>query len=271
MGTELLPFEEVAALIATASVLGVLLLTPLYFSQRRDISRLREWMASEPEHAATDLMRSEERLDRSELELERLYAERGEPVPGAAETVATEVRPGPTPPAQPAAARVTSERPALERITMERSALEPHPRWRRFAAEATRTRWLAALALIALVVAAAAIVGAEGILEDDPGPEGTTDLTGIEVAVLNTTSAGGLGGQVSRQIERAGYLSGEVGTLVRDADQTVVMYEPGQRRAAIRVARELGDVAVQKLDRQAEEAAPTANVVVILGEDRVGG
>jgi len=270
MGTELLPFDEVAALIATASVLGVLLLTPLYFSQRRDISRLREWMESEPEHAATELMRSEERLDRSEVELERLYAERGEPVPGAAET-ATEVRPDATPPAQPAASRVTSERPALERITMERSALEPHPRWRRFAAEATRTRWLAALALIALVVAAAAIVGVQGILEDDPDPEGTTDPTGIEVAVLNTTSAGGLGGQVSRQIERAGYLSGEVDTLVRDADQTVVMYEPGQRRAAMRVAKELGDVAVQKLDRQAEEAAPTANVVVILGEDRVGG
>src|SRR5919205_3539178 len=117
MGTDLLPFDEVAALVATASAVGILLLTPLYLSLRRDVERLREWMHTHPEHPAADLALSESRLDRTEVELERIYAERGQPVPGTADHPITEVQPG------VAAARVTSERPALERITMERAAL----------------------------------------------------------------------------------------------------------------------------------------------------
>jgi len=265
--------------VATASALGILLLTPLYLSQRRDIQRLREWMLGDPEHAAKDLALSETRLDKTEVELERIYAERGEPVPGAAEQPATEVHPGvapgTTPPGTlPAAARVTSERPALERITMERSALEPHQQLRRFGSWATQPRWLAALAVAAFLVAGAAIVVVQqGLLEDDGPDTAVVDPTGIEVAVLNTTSAGGLAGRVSRQIEDAGFLPGDVASIVRDTDQTVVMYQRGQKRAAKRVARELGKnapPAIQKIDREVQGAAPTADVVVILGQDRVG-
>ena len=271
--SDLLPFDEVTALVSTASALGVLLLTPLYISQRRDVKRLREWMLNNPEHAATDLAASEARLDRTEVELERIYAERGQPVPGTAEhPVVTEVKPGITPPGTlPAATRVTSERPALERITMERSALVPHPRWRHFRDELLRPRWLAVIALTALIVAGAAIVGVEGLLEEDAGG-GAAEVNpgGIEVAVLNTTPAGGLAGRVSKQIEDAGFLPGEVSSLVREADQTVVMYQRGQKRAARRIARELGGTAVQKIDREVALAAGEADVVVVLGQDRVG-
>jgi hypothetical protein len=271
--SDLLPFDEVAALVSTASALGVVLLAPLYISQRRDVKRLREWMLNNPEHAAADLAASEARLDRTEVELEHIYAERGEPVPGTAEHPAvTEVEPGVTPPGTlPAATRVTSERPALERITMERSALAPHPRWRRFRDEVMKPRWLAVIALTALIVAGAAIVGVEGLLEEDNGGA-VTDVNpgGIEVAVLNTTSVGGAAGRVSKQIEDAGFLPGEVASFVREADQTVVMYQRGQKRAARRVAREIGGAAVQKIDRDVEAAASDADVVVVLGQDRVG-
>jgi hypothetical protein len=275
MGTDLLPFDEVAALVATASVIGIFLLTPLYLSQRRDVQRLREWMLKNPEHATADLALSESRLDRTEVELERIYAERGEPVPGTDEHEATEVKPGVTPPgALPAATRVTSERPALERITMERSALEPHQQLRRFGRWATQPRWLAALAVAAFLVAGAAIVVVQqGLLSDDEPDAPAVDPAGIEVAVLNTTSADGLGGKISRQIENAGFLSGDVESFVRDTDQTVVMYSRGQERAAKRVARELGGdppPAIQKIDRDVQNATPDADVVVILGQDRVG-
>jgi len=53
----------------------------------------------------------------------------------------------------------------------------------------------------------------------------------------------------------------------------VVMYQRGQKRAAKRVARELGKnapPAIQRIDREVQGAAPTADVVVILGQDRVG-
>jgi hypothetical protein len=277
MSTELLPFDEVAALVSTASVAGIVLLTPLYLSQRRDVQRLKEWMENNPGHAAEDLTASENRLDRTEVELEQIYVERGQPVPGTAEhPVVTEAQPAPapgtTPPASlPAATRVTHDRPALERITMERSALAPHPRWRRFRDEITRPRWLAVIALVALLAAGVAIVGVQGILSDEDGGTVTeVNPGGIEVAVLNTTSASGLAGRVSKQIEDAGYLPGEVESFVRDADQTVVMYEPGQKRAAKRVARELGGAAVQEIDREVETAAGDADVVIILGQDRVG-
>ncbi len=48
MGTDLLPFSEVTSAVAAVSVLGILLLLPLYLSQRRDVQRLREWMKGEP-------------------------------------------------------------------------------------------------------------------------------------------------------------------------------------------------------------------------------
>jgi hypothetical protein len=249
MGTDLLPFDEVAALVATASALGILLLAPLFLSLRRDVERLRGWMLENPEHPRTDLALSEARLDKTEVELERIY---GTPS---------------------AATRVTSERPALERITMERSALEPHHQLRRFSSRALQPRWLAALAVAAFVVAGAAIIVVQqGLLSDDDGGQVTAvDPSGIEVAVLNTTQAGGLAGRVSRQIEDAGFLPGAVESFIREADQTVVMYQRGQQRAAKRVARELGGAAVQKIDREVQAAAPSADVAVILGQDRVGG
>lgn len=268
MSTDLLPFDEVAALVATASAVGLLLLAPLYLSLRRDVERLRAWMLQNPAHARTDLALSESRLDRTEVELERIYAERGEPVPGTAEHPATAVRPG----AFAAATRVTSERPALERITMERAALEPHQQLRRFGGWATQPRWLATLAVAAFVIAGAAIIVVQqGLLSDDAGQVATVDPSGIEVAVLNTTSANGLAGRVSKQIEDAGFLPGAVNTLARDTDQTLVMHRRGQNRAAKRVARELGGAAVQKIDREVQSAAPSADVVVILGQDRVAG
>jgi LytR cell envelope-related transcriptional attenuator len=270
MGTDLLPFDEVAALIATASAIGILLLTPLYFSQRRDVQRLREWMLKNPEHATSDLALSESRLDKTEVELERIYAERGEPVPGTDEQPATEVHPG----IAAAAARVTSERPALERITMERAALEPHQQLRRFGSVATQPRWLAAIAVAALAIAVAAIVVVQqGLLSDDDNGAVAVNPSGIEVAVLNTTDADGLAGRISRQIEDSGFLPGDVQSFVRDVDQTVVMYQRGEARAAKRVARELADggsaPAVQEIDREVQRAVPNADVVVILGQDRV--
>src|SRR3954447_22514578 len=54
---------------AVPATLGLLLLLPLYLSQRRDIARLRVWMAREPNHPVTDLAASEALLDRAEADL----------------------------------------------------------------------------------------------------------------------------------------------------------------------------------------------------------
>ena len=75
MGTDLLPFDEVAALIATPSAIGILLLASLYLSQLRDVQRLRAWMEQNPEYPVSDLALSESRLDKTEVELEHLYVD----------------------------------------------------------------------------------------------------------------------------------------------------------------------------------------------------
>ena len=113
--------DRAGVFVAIAATLAFILLLPLYFSQRRDLARLRDWMEREPDHPREDLAASEGILDRAEAELEALTAEAG--------IADTEVRP---PTQLSPAERVRGERPALERITMERAALDPHPRWHRF-------------------------------------------------------------------------------------------------------------------------------------------
>lgn len=255
-------FDRFSGYVALAACASLLLLLPLYFSQRRDLRRLRVWMLREPGHPAADLEASELLLDRAETELEELLAE-AEPEPGVTPS-------GPL----PASTRVTHERPALERITMERAALEPHPRWRRFAARATRPRVLLALGLVALLLAGGGIFVSEQLLSDkgDRGAarSGAVDPASVTVAVLNGTSVNGLAGKVGSDLESAGYELGAITSAAPGLARTTVLYADGQKPAAQKVARELGldPGSVEPVDRDSRRLAGNADVVVIAGEDR---
>ncbi len=271
--------DVVGGVVAAIATLGILLLIPLYLSQRRDLKRLHEWMDADPGHPGVDMARSEAMLDRAEAELEELL---GEPSPAAAAPVAPptpadEVAPTPaggTTPV-PAAQRVTSERPALERITMERAALEPHPRWRSFVATINQPKLLIGIAIAAVVLGAGAIFFTEKLLESDdeetPARAGAVDPAEISVTVLNgVASIPGLAARVGDDVEAAGFelqrpLSTTSGTPY---DQTVVMFSRGHQREANAVARDLGVPAVQPLDQRTEGLSGGADVLVIAGEDR---
>lgn len=258
-------FDSAAGFVALAALLGFALLTPLYISQRRDVHRMRAWMEREPDHPAAEIVASEAILDRAEAELEELMPETmPEPEPEPEVTPATPM---------PAATRVTHERPALERITMERAALEPHPRWRRFAAAATRPRVLVAIGLLALLLGAAAILVSEEILSGggDRQPRAEAiDRADVTVAVLNGTSVNGLAGKVSSDVEASGYRAGRISSTTPGFTETVVLYAEGRKRAAQKVARDLGvdKKTIEPLDRDSRRLAGDADVVVIAGEDR---
>ena len=256
-------FDSATGFVALGALLGLVLLLPLYLSQRRDVHRMSAWMESEPDHPAEDLAASEAILDRAEAELEELMPE---------ERPADEPAPTPATP-MPAATRVTHERPALERITMERAALEPHPRWRQFAGRATQPRVLVAIGLLALLLGGAAILISEEVLKlGDDGPQRTEAVVRSEVtiAVLNGTSVNGLAGKVSSEVEASGYRPGRISSTEPGFAKTVVLYSEGQRRAAEKVARDLGvdKDTVEPLDRESRRLAGDADVVVIAGEDR---
>lgn len=255
-------FDRFGGYVALAACVTLILVLSLYLSQRRDLHRLRVWMLREPEHPAADLAGSELLLDRAEAELEELL---GEPEP----------EPGITPSAPlSAAARVTHERPALERITMERAALAPHPRWRRFTGRATQPRVLIALAVIALLLAGAGIFVSEQLLSDNeagrPASTGAVDPASVTVAVLNGTSVNGLAGKVGSDLESAGYELGAITSTAPGLAQTTVLYADREKRAAQKVAKELGlePAAVTPVDRESRRLAGNADVVVIAGEDR---
>jgi hypothetical protein len=250
-------YEKVMAVVAVASGVGILLLLPLYLSQRRDLRRLVAWMEREPEHPKEDVAASELILDRAEAEVKALTGETPAVEP---DTAPSEV-----------AARVTSERPALERITMERAALAPHPRWRRFRDTVTQPRWLIAIGVGALVLAVGGIFGTQLLLEDggETRREARIDPSDTSVTVLNGTAAAGLGGKVGDDVKSNQFTLETVGTFPEPVGQTVVLYERGEEGPARRLATSLGGAPVQPIDRQTQKLADGAEVVVIVGQDRV--
>jgi hypothetical protein len=228
-------------------------------------------MEATPDHPTEDLARSETLLDRAEAELEEILGvEAPPPAPTDATAVAPPSRADTPVPAQP----TTSERPALEQITTEREALLPHPRWRRFAARVSQPRVLGLIAAGAVILGLVGIFGSERLLDDgsEPGQEprpGAVVPQEVTVAVLNGTSVPGLGGKVATDVEVNEFTLGNVGNSRKEYDQTVVMYEEDQKRAAQKVAHDLGVNPVQPIDRETQLEADGADVVVIAGRDRV--
>lgn len=263
--------DNMPAFVSLAAVVGCLFLLALYLSQRRDLMRLQAWMAVASDHPVEDLARSEALLDRAEAELEEILGVEA-PQATAEPTVVAPPTAGPAA-AVPASQPTTSDRPALEQITTEREALLPHPRWRRFAARVGQPRVLGLIALGAVILGLVGIFGSERLLNDD---EGTTEPhkagavvpQDVTVAVLNGTSVPGLGAKVATDVQVNEFALGNVGNSRKEYDQTVVMYENDQRRAAEKVADDLGVKPVQPIDRQTQRDADGADVVVIAGKDR---
>lgn len=256
-------FDTVGGFVALGALIGVLLLLPLYLSQRRDVKRMRAWMELEPAYPADDITASEQALDNAEGELERIL---GATLVAESSTQTTPAEP------VPAATRVTHERPALERITMERAALVSHPRWRRFVGRVTQPRVMVAIGAVALLLGVGAIYASQQLLSNDEGTSATQvakiDPASVKVAVFNGTAINGLAGLVSSDLDSSGYDVVATTSTTPGHGRTLVLYADGQKRAAQKVARNLGVQRVKPLDKQTRDLAGGADVVVIAGEDR---
>jgi LytR cell envelope-related transcriptional attenuator len=252
--------------VSLAAVVGCLFLIVLYLSQRRDLARIQTWMEAVPNHPAEDMARSEALLDRAEAELEEILGVEA-PIEQTAVAPPTEAAPASS------SQTTTSERPALEQITTEREALLPHPRWRRFAARVSQPSVLAAIAAGAVILGVLGIFGSERLLNDNTGSQqsrkpGAFVPHDVSVAVLNGTAVAGLGAKVADDVRANNFTLGTVGNSRKEYDQTVVMYEPNEKKAALKVAHDLGVKPIQKIDRATQDAAGNADVVVIAGRDR---
>jgi hypothetical protein len=241
--------ERIGAFLGLAAFLGFAVLVLLVIQQARDVRRLRNWAGGAPERAIA-----------------------------AAQTRGAEV---PEPERGPITRRLVGWGAAVHDglargwsrvVGWFRSADRRSP---------IDLRFIAAIVGVGAVAAAAVLTSGFGLWDEDAGDgagKGTAPPPRqIEVAVLNGTAGAsgsavpGLAGEAARLVEDAGYRLGEVTDTDESFIETAIMFAPGQRAAASRLARdldpELGRTSTRALAANVERLAAGADVALVLGLD----
>ena len=234
----LVPLGGIAAILA---MVGMILLVPIFVTQRREIGRLTGWMDAEPDAGTTEFQAIQ-----LEATMPRGFS--------------------------PAADRVTSDRPALERVgTTEQHAiaLANAPWWRRVLERGPRHPLV--ISLIAILLGVAVFFAAAHFLRagDEGGKGAPVDPASVSVVVLNASSSSGLAGDVSDDLSTARFDVANTSVAEQGTNESLVMYADGAdaRRKAKAVAKELGIKTVKPFDQEALAEANGADVVVFAGND----
>jgi LytR cell envelope-related transcriptional attenuator len=255
--------KEIGAYAGLGAFLGLAVLSLLYFSQARDVRRLREWAGRAPERDAEEVeatsgLASERAEEVRKIEDERRRRE--EAVRGERDAAA-----------QRQERRRRREAGLPEQTPRERirerfgAAFRGHSR--------LEPRYVAVVigAVIVIGAAAAALaINAGGGGNGDGSKQTALKPSQFEVAVLNGTNppVNGLAGTVSDKLESEGFHTGRVTNSRNSFTQSVVMFSRGHKPEAAKVARNLG---IHKLrlmtpDIRSDSAGSTVSVVV--GQDK---
>lgn len=259
--------KDVGAVAGLASFLGLALLALLYFTQARDIRRLRE--------NASFLVEAD--------------SEDGETVTPAERTATAVAANEPEKAAAAAAATAPNEAEAFRRAELARQAAERRKRFekrrRRPSNGRERPAWLSdwkgitAAVLIGVIVLAGAAFGVTRIVgggsESDapaagankgPCPPGQT-----RVAVLNGTPSPGLAADFAGPLKQKGYKTTPVGNTDSPFSTSVVMYDPQQGKECAGVISEIVGIPKQQpMDNEVRVASEGDPVAVVLGDDKAG-
>lgn len=299
---------KIGAYAGAASFFGLALVVPLYFSQARDIRRLRTWKALTPDISVAEAEAAEAARIAEEAEApsrEQVLPDEppapavppaaiddGPPVvpglgrstPPAGTTPARGVAPIPgatpvpgTTPVRPLtpAERIALDRPATARITAERpvvAAPPPQGRLRRLIRMPTTTGLVGTVGtvlVLAIVVVVVVIQTGNGGEEALERPRASAVVPAdVEVAVLNGTPVPDLAARVGDDVEANDFTLGRVTNSESPFEKTVVMYEPGSEDEGQAVGKALGLARVLPMAPDVRALAEGAPVVVIAGEDR---
>lgn len=101
--------------------------------------------------------------------------------------------------------------------------------------------------------------------------ENAPSLGDTQVAVLNAAGVPGLARNTSSRLESDGFDIGAITDAPEPLQRSVVMYSSDARREARAVGEKLRIVKLETADEEVEAVAEGADVMVILGNDRVGG
>ncbi len=259
--------KDVGAVAGLASFLGLALLALLYFTQARDIRRLRE--------NASFLVGA--------------GSEDGETVTPAERTATAVAANEPEKAAAAAAATAPNEAEAFRRAELARQAAERRKRFeqRRRPPSNGRERpaWLSdwkgitAVVLIGLIVLAGAAFGVTRIVGG--GSESDTPAAGTNkgpcppgqtrVAVLNGTPTPGLAANFAGPLKQKGYKTTPVGNTDSPFSTSVVMYDPQQGKECAGVISQIVGIPKQQpMDNEVRVASEGDPVAVVLGDDKAG-
>ena len=259
--------KDVGAVAGLASFLGLALLALLYFTQARDIRRLRE--------NASFLVEAD--------------SEDGETVTPAERTATAVAAKEPEKAAAAAAATAPNEAEAFRRAELARQAAERRKRFeqrrRRPSNGRERPAWLSdwkgitAAVLIGVIVLAGAAFGVTRIVgggseSDAPaagGNKGPCPPGQTRVAVLNGTPSPGLAADFAGPLKQKGYKTTPVGNTDSPFSTSVVMYDPQQGKECAGVISQIVGIPKQQpMDNEVRVASEGDPVAVVLGDDKAG-
>ena len=297
--------QEIGSYAGFAAVVGLAVLSALYFSQARDVKRLREWAGRAPERAAEEEARIAAQAQAAQTQTQQQRAAAASA--GGATVAAPAVRPQPsaTPPPSgvptPPPPTLPSSRPtgAPAPSTPILGNMRPREAWYR-RIQWPAPRYIALIVVGILVLGAGAAYGVSQLNNSDGGGNGSAALSSssggggsssssksskhshktaainkgsITVAVLNGTTVTGLAATVADKVEQAGFRRGNTNNALTQGQQaeSVVEYSDGNVKAAELVGKKLGITQVEKIDPQTQGLAGDATVTVIVGADKAGG
>jgi LytR cell envelope-related transcriptional attenuator len=244
--------EQIGPFLGIAAFLGLSILAFLLFQQSRDLRRLREWAGRAPERAE----------EAAEAALAAAEA-RGEATDATADAEG-----------EPGAVRQFAGR-VRQRLVDGWTEVD-----RRLPVDAR----IVAAVLVAAVVAVGVLTSGFGLVGDDAAPERAARSQPlpperrVDVAVLNATQAAdvaavpGLAATVSEAVVRPlDYNIVVEGDAPSGEPQTGIMYAPGQRSSAVRLARQvredLGATEIARMSPEVTDAARDADLALLIGLD----
>jgi hypothetical protein len=290
--------EKVGSYVGLLAFLGFAVLAFLYFSQARDVRRLRDWAGRAPERMAAAAQQLETDYEEHRQPGEAV-GEEAQAVAEGAEVPQEEVEEGapqpatppPQPGGQPPAPAAQPEAPAyqtyqagtstspLERVLPGAGVpgagyprRERRRRRRGLAGRMPEPRYLAIVGG-GILLLAAGVFGATSLLGGDGGeePSGRSApvVPGeITVAVLNGTSVPGAAAQIGEDARQDGYNLGPVTNSSSSFDQSVIMFQAGREREARQVSRDVGIRNIREMTPEISGLAGPATVAIVVGQDR---
>jgi hypothetical protein len=232
--------ERVGAYVGLAAFLGLAILALLYFSQARDVRRLREWAGRAPERATEVAATQQHHLPPTSIE----QVDQKKP-----------------------------RKPLRERI---RRIHIPQFRYLALAAGGLVILAGAGFGAVQLLDEDASAPSPNRVSKErerrDRGSSSSTpsvNPSSVTVAVLNGTTIAGLAALVGEEARGEGFTLGTVTNAAQtNQGKSEVLYRNGEKNAATAVARRLKIGTTKPVDPLSADLAGSFDVVVLVGADR---